>query len=419
MALEPLASQLRPKTLDGLCGQGHLVGAGKPLRTFLEGGRIPSMLFWGPPGCGKTTVAYVVSKTLNADFYHLSGVTSRKEDVTGILAKAKKNFAAGTPTVVFLDEIHRWNKAQQDVLLPFVEKGIVTLIGATTENPSFSVNSALLSRCRTFKFEPISPDEVAGFIEKNWDAVAANYPGRTVPAETRRALGELANGDLRNGLNYLEAALMLKPAGEVTPQDAMAAASKPLRYDKDGDEHYDTISAAIKSIRDSDPDAGLYWVFRMLEAGEDPMYVARRLVRIASEDVGLADPFAQVLASSVMDTVKNIGWPECSTALAQLTLYLAKAPKSNLAEVAAMQAQADAREFGNLPVPLHIRNAPTKLMKEFGYNKGYQYAHDLPDAKVDQEHFPQELKGRKYGQGSSWPSTLPDWREKGFPRPGK
>jgi putative ATPase len=415
MPLEPLASALRPVTLDGLCGQAHLVGAGKPLRTFMEGGNIPSMLFWGPPGCGKTTVASIISKTLKADFHRLSGVTSRKEDLVKILSAAKKNFSEGKPTVIFLDEIHRWNKAQQDVLLPFVEKGVVTLIGATTENPSFSVNSALLSRCRTFKFEPVSAADVAGFIAANWEKVSKAYPGRTLAEGAAHTFGELANGDVRNGLNFLEAALMLKSSGEITPQDALTAASKPLRYDRDGDEHYDTISAVHKSLRDSDPDAGLYWVFRMLEGGEDPMYVVRRLVRFASEDVGLADPFAQVLASSVMDTVKNLGMPECSTAIAQLTLYLAKAPKSNLAEVAAMQAAADARDHGNLEVPLHIRNAPTKLMKEFGYGKGYRYAHDLPDAQVDQEHFPDELKGRKYGEGSSWPSFLPDWRDKGFP----
>ena len=419
MPLEPLPSFLRPASLDGLCGQAHLVGPGKPLRLFLESGKIPSMLFWGPPGCGKTTVAYVVSRTLKADFHRLSGVTSRKEDLSKILSKAKANFAAGVPTVVFLDEIHRWNKAQQDGLLPFVEKGFVTLVGATTENPGFSVNSALLSRCRAFRFEPVSAADVADFVRKNWEKISSRYPGRTLPEASLAEIGALANGDLRNGLNCLEAALMMTPSGEITTETLREAAQRPLRYDRDGDEHYDAVSALQKSVRGSDPDAACYWAFRMLEGGEDPLYVARRLLRMASEDVGLADPFAQALATSVLDAVKNLGMPECSTAIAELVLYLARAPKSNLAETAAMEAAEDARKFGNLPVPLHIRNAPTAFARSLGHNAGYKYSHDYPDGKTDQKYFPPELEGRKYGETASWPSSLPDWREKGFPRPSR
>lgn len=405
--LEPLSSLLRPTDFDHLAGQKHLVGPAGPIRMFVEKNRIPSMLFWGPPGTGKTTVAYLISKLLDAEFYHLSGVISKKEDITKIITKARKNFADGRATIVFLDEIHRWNKAQQDVLLPFVEKGIVTLIGATTENPSFTINNALISRCRVFLFKKIESEDIIEVIEKNRAKIEEYFPGVTWDDEILKLIARLGNGDLRNTLNLFETALTLKSPlsyeGEgsgvrqkLTKEDILSTTENPLYYDRDSDEHYDIISAVHKSLRDSDENAAMYWIGRMLAGGEDPRYIARRMLNFASEDVGISDPQALILANTVYDVCEKMGMPECELPLMEVAVYLARAPRDNSVYMAMKAMQSDIKQYGNLSVPLHIRNAPTKLMKDVGYGKGYEYAHNLRDKKSSQEHFPEELKGRKY-----------------------
>ncbi len=395
--MEPLSSLLRPQTLETFVGQSHLIGEGKPISTFLEHKKIPSLLFRGPPGCGKTTLAEIIARRIQADFFQLSGVRSKKEDLTEIIKKAELNQKYGTPTLVFLDEIHRRNKSQQDTLLPFVEKGIITLIGATTENPSFTINNALLSRCRLFVFEKISDEEVYQFLLLQKEKIWSLYPDISLNDESLHFLAGLANGDLRNAINLLESALLLIGKGELSKEALIQAGTQQVYYDRNGEEHYTIISAVHKSLRDSDPHAACYWIQRMLVAGEDPLYIARRLLRFASEDIGPADNNALLLANQVYDAIQKIWMPECEIFLFQLTLYLAKAPKSNLAYKIAQQTKADVQKFWNLPVPLHLRNASTKVMSNLGYGKGYQYAHDFPWAKVDQEHFPPELKGRKYG----------------------
>lgn len=314
-----------------------------------------------------------------------------------IIKQAELNQKYGKATLIFLDEIHRRNKSQQDTLLPFVEKGSITLIGATTENPSFSINNALLSRTRLFVFEKISPEEVFAFLFAQKEKIWKVYPEVILTDESLHFLAGLTNGDLRSAINLLESALLLLWKGELTSEFLIQAGAKQLYYDRDGEEHYTIISAVHKSLRDGDADAACYWIQRMLTAGEDPLYVARRLLRFASEDIGPADNNALLLANQVFDAVQKVGMPECEVFLFQLAFYLAKAPKSNLTYKIAQQTKTDVQKYWNLAVPLHLRNASTKTMAELGYGKGYQYAHDFPGAKVDQEHFPPELKGRKYG----------------------
>lgn len=396
MSFEPLSSYLRPKNLEEFVWQSHLVWPGKPLSVFLQSGKVPSMLFRGPPGCGKTTIAHIISQTLNADFFYLSWVTSKKEDLLKLVDQAKKNFQYGKSTIIFLDEIHRRNKAQQDTLLPYVEKWTVILIWATTENPSFTVNNALLSRCRVFVFEKLSDEEIFSFIKNQFSLILKKHPWLQLTDDHILLISKLGNGDLRNALNILESAIFLAKNWAITDQLILQAWQKSIYYDRDGEEHYNIISAIHKSLRDSDGDAACYRIQRMLMGGEDPLYLARRLLRFASEDIWPADNNALLLANQVYDAVAKIGKPECDVFLFQLAIYLAKAKKDNIAYRTALATRADVEKYGNLPVPLHLRNAPTKLMKELDYGKWYKYAHDYPDAKVDQEHFPSELKGRTY-----------------------
>lgn len=395
---EPLSSLLRPKTIEECVGQQHLIAPGKPIRVFLEQKKIPSMLFRGPPWCGKTTMARVIANTLEAETHFLSGVTSKKEDLKEIVARANTNKQYGKTTIIFLDEIHRWNKAQQDTLLPYIEKGDIILIGATTENPSFSINSALLSRSRTFVFERLSEDDITNFIKKNRSKIQSSHPKIIASDEIFSYIAKLGNWDLRNSLNILESAIFLKKQGELTQEDIKIAGQKNLYYDKNGEEHYNIISAIHKSLRDSNADAACYRIQRMLSGGEDPVYIARRLLRFASEDIGPADNNALLLANQVFDAVKKVGMPECDIFLIQLALYLAKAPKNNITYKISLETKADINKYGNLPVPLDIRNAPTKLMKDLAYGKNYQYIHDNPDQKTSNQHFPNELKDRRYGQ---------------------
>jgi putative ATPase len=394
-SITPLASLLRPEKIDDLVGQSHLIGEWKAIRKFIEAGRLPSILFWWPPGCGKTSLARVIANSLDADFYHLSAVLAKKEDVVKIIAKAGSNFKWGRQTILFLDEIHRWTKSQQDVLLPWVEKGIVTLIGATTENPSFTVINALLSRCRTYILQPIIPEEVILFIEKNMDQIQERYPkiifGNT---DILALIAKLGWGDLRNTLNLLETACILQWNWDLTRENILEAGSKSLMYDQNGEEHHNLISAMHKSLRDSDGDAAIYWIGRMLAGGEDPRYIVRRMMNFASEDI--YDPQAIVLTNSVYDICEKMGMPECELPILNAAYYLANAPKDNSIYMAMQSMHSDVREYGNLWVPLHLRNAPTSLMKEVGYGSGYEYAHNLEEKKSKQEHFPEELKGRKY-----------------------
>lgn len=401
---EPLSSLLRPKNIEEFVGQEQIIWADKPLSSFLKQGKVPSMLFRGPPGCGKTTLARIIADTIQADAFMLSGVTSKKEDLKKILDQAELNQKYGKQTLIFLDEIHRWNKAQQDTLLPFVEKGIITLVGATTENPSFSINNALLSRCRIFVFEAIKSEDINKFITAQMPQILKAYPEIIIPESAILLIAKLWNWDLRNSLNILETAISLRQTGEISEQDILNAGQKMVYYDKNGDEHYNIISAIHKSLRDSDGHAACYWIQRMLVGGEDPRYLARRMLRFASEDIGPADNNALLLANQVFDAVERIGMPECDIFLFQLALYLAKAPKNNITDMISIQTKQDIAKYGNLPVPLVIRNAPTQMMKDLNYGEGYKYAHDHPELrqadgtiKTDNQHFPDELKGRKYG----------------------
>jgi putative ATPase len=397
---EPLASKYRPKTLEDFIGQEHLVGEKGPIKKFLEAGKIPSMIFWGPPGTGKTTLAYIISQDLYYDFYKLQAVTSGKAKLKKIIAKAMSNKEYNKRTILFLDEIHRWNKAQQDALLPYVEKGIITLIGATTENPSFRVISALLSRTKVFVFKQQSEEDIFNLLKR---IAKEEYPDISISKKVMETMANLANGDIRSALNILEMSTTLALSekeddkkAKITEDILKNAVQKPLYYDKNGEEHYNIISAIHKSMRSSNPDASAYWVERMLVAGEDPLYVARRLLRFASEDIGNADPQAVILANSVYETCAKLGMPECSVALVQLAIYLANAPKDNSAYMAENLIKKDIETHGNLPVPLHIRNAPTKLMKNIGYGKGYEYDHDLESKKSEQQCLPDKLKNKKY-----------------------
>lgn len=393
-SITPLASLLRPMFLDDYVGQSHLVAPGKPIHTFLKAGKIPSLLLWWPPGTGKTSLARIIANSLDAEFFHLSGVLSKKDDVIKIISKSQTNFQSGRQTILFLDEIHRWSKSQQDTLLPWVEKGIITLIGATTENPSFTVNNALLSRCRTYVLQSLKPHDIEFFLKKHIETIESRFPNISLDDEALKLISEIGDGDLRNTLNLLETACILQQEGKISREIILESGNKNLNYDKNGEEHYNLISAMHKSLRDSDGDAAIYWIGRMLAGGEDPRYIVRRMMNFASEDV--FDPQAIILANSVYEICEKMGMPECELPMLNLAYYLVDLPKNNAIYLAQMAMHEDLQNFGNLAVPMHLRNAPTKLMKDIWYGKNYEYAHDLENKKSDQQHFPDKLVGRKY-----------------------
>lgn len=399
---QPLASRLRPRTLDEFFGQKHLLGEGKVLRRLIESDNIGSMIFWGPPGVGKTTLARIIAGRTKAEFIDFSAVTSGIKEIKQVMEQAERGRRFGAKTILFVDEIHRFNKAQQDAFLPFVEKGSIILIGATTENPSFEVNGALLSRCKVFVLQALKADELTALLRR---AVTdeRGFGGQRVDIsdELLRVLAEFANGDARSALSTLEMAILNGAQTEdgtvVTAETIEQCTSKKsLLYDKSGEEHYNLISALHKSMRNSDPDAAVYWLARMLEAGEDPLYIARRVTRFASEDVGLADPRALEIAVAAYQACHFIGMPECTVHLTQAVVYMSVVPKSNALYMAYESAKKDALTMLAEPVPLVIRNAPTKLMKELEYGKGYKYAHDSADKLTTMRCLPDSLADREY-----------------------
>lgn len=384
----PLADEIRPQSLEEVFGQEELLGEKSFLRMAIKNDAVPSLIFWGPPGSGKTTLAFIIAKETKADFLSLSGVSSGKKDLLKIIERAKESKKIGRKTILFIDEIHRWNKAQQDALLPYVENGTLILIGATTENPSFEVISALLSRSRVFVLKRLDQKDIEKILKR-----ALQKLKKKIKADALKLIIRFSNGDARMAINTLEACLNQNI--EVTPELVNKILQKShLLYDKTGEEHYNIISALHKSMRGGDADAAVYWLARMIEGGEDPLYIARRLVRFASEDIGLANNTALLLANAVFDACHKLGYPECNVHLAQCVIYLAKSKKSIAAYQAYGKAKADVEKFGNLGVPLHIRNAPTKLMKDLKYGEGYKYT-PIEDSS-DQEYLPKELKGRKY-----------------------
>lgn len=397
----PLAARMRPRSLDELVGQQHVIGQGTLLRKAIEADRLSSVVLWGPPGSGKTTLAQIIATTTRAHFVSVSAVSSGVADLRKAIAEARDRLGMNASrTLLFIDEIHRFNKSQQDAILPYVEDGTVILIGATTENPSFEVNAPLLSRSRVITLQALSDDDIATILRR---ALVDRERGLgrdelTATDDAIELLANMANGDARFGLNTLELASAGIADDRVITLELVqeAAQRRAATYDKGGDDHYDAISALHKTIRGSDPDAALYWLARMLERGDEPLYVARRLVRFASEDVGLADPQALELAMAAQQAVHFIGMPEGALALAQLTVYLALAPKSNAVYMAYNQARADVENTRNDPVPIHLRNAPTRLMKDLGYGEGYKYAHDYDEGVVGQQNLPDNLKGRTY-----------------------
>ncbi|MDD5760439.1 MAG: replication-associated recombination protein A, partial [Candidatus Pacebacteria bacterium] len=389
----PLADRMRPNDLNDFLGQDELVGEGKLLRQAIESDKVPSMIFWGPPGSGKTTLAYIIAQKTKSEFKQISAVSSGLKDLRDILREAEANKRLGAKTILFIDEIHRWNKSQQDALLPHIEKGAIILIGATTENPSFEVVGPLLSRCRVFVLKQLSKNHLFKILKRALEN-KENGLGELnikIDNETINLIAEMSNGDARIALNVLEYASSL--SRNITESIVKEAFQKSnLFYDKDGEEHYNIISALHKSMRGSDANAALYWLARMLEAGEDSLYIARRLIRFASEDIGLANSQALEQAVAAYEACHFIGVSECNVILAQVVVYMAKCKKSNDLYTAYENAAADVKKYGNLPVPLHIRNAPTKLMEDLGYGKGYKYSPDY-DYKEKQEYFPPELKG--------------------------
>jgi putative ATPase len=432
----PLAARMRPKTLGSFVGQEHLVGKGHVIRRAIESGRVPSVILWGPPGSGKTTLAFIIANTTNAHFSPVSAVSAGVADLRRIIEEAKERRKLYQQrTILFIDEIHRFNKAQQDAVLPFVEDGTVTMIGATTENPSFEVISPLLSRCQVLRLDPLTDDEIRVIITRALKDKLNGIGDLRVEIDDDALLHliKISNNDARIALNALElAAITTQPDPDkkrriplATIEDAVQ--QRALRYDKAGEEHYDLISALHKSMRGSDPDASLYWLARMLEAGEDPLYIARRMVRFASEDVGMADPQALVVAMAAQQAVHFIGMPEGNLALAQAAVYLATAPKSNSLYTAYSRVEQEIKETLNEPVPLHLRNPVTSLMKGMGYGKGYKYAHNYPEHFVEQQHLPDSLKGKRFytpgeqGYEKQVRSRLMEWwsRKKGTGEPGR
>lgn len=399
----PLASRLRPQSLDDYIGQEHLVGKGKMLRQMLDTDRISSMIFWGPPGVGKTTLARIIANMTHSSFMDFSAVTSGIKEIRDVMKQAESDRMSGLRTMVFVDEIHRFNKAQQDAFLPYVEKGSIILIGATTENPSFEINSALLSRCKVFVLQPLTETDLLGLL-RHALADRRGLGSSKVQIEDRllHAIAVFANGDARTALNTLDMAVLngaIQPDGSILVKEDIleqCIGRKMLLYDRNGEEHYNLISALHKSMRNSDPQAAVYWLARMLEAGEDPLYVARRVIRFASEDIGLADSRALEIAVAAYQASHFIGMPECSVNLAHAVIYMSLAPKSNAADAAYMAASADAQRMLAEPVPLIIRNAPTMLMKELDYGKGYEYAHDYADKLTAMQCLPDSLKDRRY-----------------------
>ncbi len=425
-ATQPLASRMRPSTLAEFVGQDHLIGPGRLLRQMIESDKIPSMILWGPPGVGKTTLANVIANITKAEFITFSAVTSGIKEIKEIMARAEEARRLGIRTVLFIDEIHRFNKAQQDAFLPYVEQGSIILIGATTENPSFEVNSALLSRCKVFVLNGLDEDALVSLMRRALES-PKGYGGVpiVVSDDVLRKIAVFSNGDARNALGTLETAIA--NAGSVdgvpTVTDEVLAECinrKALLYDKNGEEHYNIISALHKSMRNSDPDAAMYWLARMLEAGEDPLYVARRCIRFATEDVGLADCNALLLANAAWEACHNIGMPECKLALAQIVVYLSLAPKSNALDAGYAAAARDAQERMAEPVPLHIRNAPTRLMRELHYGEGYEYAHGNEDKIARMTCLPDAIAHRRYYTPAGFGmevrfkarmDALRDWRE--------
>lgn len=411
--MKPLAERMRPIHLDQYIGQQHLVGQGAVLRNMIETGRISSFILWGPPGVGKTTLAKIIALELDTPFYTLSAVSSGVKEVREVIAKARQQRFFGTNSpILFIDEIHRFSKSQQDSLLAAVEMGEITLIGATTENPSFEIIRPLLSRCQVYVLQALTNTELLALLDQ---AIKKDpmLQERGVVVEENEALLQYSGGDARKLLNILDLLFNAAPEGEIRITNALVAErlqQNPLAYDKDGEQHYDLISAFIKSIRGSDPDAALYWLARMIAGGEDPQFIARRLVISAAEDIGLANPNALLLANAAFDAVGKIGWPEGRIPLAQATIYLATSPKSNSAYCAIDQALQWVEQTGNLPVPLHLRNAPTQLMKQLGYKEGYRYAHDYPHHFVEQQYLPDALAYQRLWQPCNNPQEETQWQ---------
>jgi putative ATPase len=428
----PLAERMRPQSLDDFVGQQKAVGPGTLLRQAIAGDRIFSVILWGPPGCGKTTLARLIARQSRSHFVHFSAVLSGVKEIRAVIAEAREQLSVHRQrTVLFVDEIHRFNKSQQDAFLHHVESGLLTLIGATTENPSFEIIAPLLSRCRVITLEPLASEHLRSILQQALDDPERGLAAHRLALDEKAAdhLVRLSDGDARMALNNLEMAAFLTLVRKGPPQDGTlrsieledieaAVQQKALQYDKAGEEHYNLISALHKSLRGSDPDAALYWLARMLMAGEDPLYIARRMVRFASEDVGLADPYALGMAMAAMEAFRFIGRPEGELALAQAAVYLATAAKSNSIYEAYGRVQETIRSSGSLPVPLHIRNAPTRLMKDLGYGRGYRYAHDYADAVVPQQYLPEKLQGtsffepRERGYEKVIKQRLDQWRRK-------
>ncbi len=422
----PLASRMRPEELDEFAGQQHLLGPGKVLRQMIDQDRVTSMIFWGPPGVGKTTLARIIARRTKAEFIDFSAVTSGIKEIKAVMQTAEDSRRFGGKTILFVDEIHRFNKAQQDAFLPYVERGSIILIGATTENPSFEINSALLSRCKVFVLQALTAEDLEGLLRRAvTDPRGFGNEKVNIAPELLHAIAVFANGDARTALNTLEMAVLngRRENDEVTVEKELleqCTSKKSLLYDKNGEEHYNLISALHKSMRNSDPDAAVYWLARMLEAGEDPLYVARRLIRFASEDVGMADSRALEITVAAYQACHFLGMPECSVHLTHAVVYLSLAPRSNSLYVAYEEAKKDALAQLAEPVPLVIRNAPTKLMAQLHYGEGYQYAHDAPERLTDMQCLPDSLEGKRYyrptDQGSEARAAarlqaIRDWKE--------